>query len=91
MMHKVALPVLAVVVTALAACTHSANYDARTAYGCTGPDAAETCKYPTYAQAVIIDGAPYEFLPYRDLPEGREFYFHGMWRKADPGQPYGRS
>jgi hypothetical protein len=87
MNQKLALPILSAAIMALAACSH--GYDVRTAYGCTGPDAAETCKYPTTADAIIIGGKPYQYLHYRDNVEGREFYVDGTWRKADPGQPYG--
>jgi len=87
--QKLALPILAGIVVAVAAC--SSNYEVREAYGCTGPNAAETCKYPTYAQPVVIDGKAHPYLHYRDNVGGREFWLNGVWRKADPGQPYGRS
>jgi len=88
--EKVALSAFAVTVVAgLSACTYS-NHDVRAAYGCTGPNAAETCQYPTYAGNIQIDGAPQPYLHYRDTPAGREFYLNGVWRKADPGTPFGR-
>jgi len=85
--QKVALPILAGVVVALAAC--SSNYEVREAYGCTGPNAAETCKYPTYATPVVIDGVAHPYLHYRNGNNGREFWLNGVWRKPDPGQPAG--
>ena len=69
--EKVALSAFAVTVVAgLSACTYS-NHDVRAAYGCTGPNAVETCKYPTYAGVVVIDGGSYQYLHYRDTPTGR--------------------
>jgi len=89
--QKVALSAFAVTVVAgLSGCTHSTNYDVRAAYGCTGPNAAETCQYPTYAGNIQVDGMSRPFPHYRDTLEGREFYVDGKWRKADPGTPFGR-
>ena len=83
--QKVAMSAFAVTVVAgLSACTHS-TYDTRAAYGCTGPNAAETCRYPTYAGSVIIDGKPYQYLHYRDGNGAREYWLNGVWRKADIG------
>ena len=75
------------VVAGLSACS---TYDVRDAYGCTGPNAVETCKYPTYAGNIQVDGMSRPFPHYRDTLEGREFYVDGKWRKADPGTPFGR-
>ena len=87
---KLTLSAFAVTAVAgLSACTHS-DYAVREAYGCTGPNAAETCKYPTYSGTVQIDGMQQGSLHYRDTPGGREFYLNGVWRKADPGTPFGQ-
>jgi hypothetical protein len=81
---KLALPMIGAAVVALTACSsYWGTHDVRAAYGCTGPNAAETCHYPTYAGTVIIGGSPYQYLHYRDTSGGREYWVNGIWRKAD--------
>ena len=90
--QKLVLSAFAVTVVAgLSACSSwYPDHAVREAYGCTGPNAAETCKYPTYEGNIQVDGVAVPFPHYRDTPAGREFYVNGAWRKADPGTPFGR-
>ena len=85
---KLTLPVFAAVAMALSACQH--QYVAPGVYSCNHLSAAETCHYPLYTKVVLINGVRHKYLPYRDDSYGREFWVGGMWRKADPGQLYGR-
>jgi len=87
--QTLALPVFAVTAVVLSACQHQ-YVDTREAFTCTHLRAAETCHYPVYTQTVMINGVKHRYLPYRDESYGREFWVNGLWRKADPGQPYGR-
>ena len=84
-----AFTALAAFAVVLSACQHQ-YVDTREAFACTRLMAAETCHYPVYTQTVMVNGVKHKYLPYRDESFGREFWIDGMWRKADPGQPYGR-
>jgi hypothetical protein len=88
--QKVASCALAGAVVILSACTH--DYSDRTAYGIYGCDGVrvQACNYPVYSAKIAIGGTSYSNLRYRDVAYGREFWLNGTWRKADPGQPYGR-
>jgi hypothetical protein len=86
--QKTALRVLATAAVAagIGACAGPGYYDtAYVAYDeCYGPYPAAYCSYPTFSGSVVIAGAYYDGLRYRDTRFGREYWLRDRWVRAEP-------
>ena len=94
--HKTVLGAFAcaAVAASLTACAGPGYYDTAYGYGyddgCSSRYAYEYCSYPSFEGSVIIGGANYRGLHYRDGQFGREYWYRDRWHRPDRGDRYYR-